>query len=110
MPIPVEIVGVGRREVTFVWDEDHEGVYPARDLRLRCRCANCIHELTGERLLDPGTVAADLRVTRMELQGNYGVRIEFSDRHATGIYRFADLLARCPCPRCASGGMVRPVK
>jgi ATP-binding protein involved in chromosome partitioning len=101
MPLPIEIVGRGRREVTLVWDEGHEGTYPARSLRLACRCAHCIHEFTGEKLLDPSTVPHDIAVTDLELVGNYGVRIGFSDRHGTGIYRFADLLARCPCPTCA---------
>ncbi len=100
MPIPVEIVGKGRRDVIFVWDEGHEATFPARELRLRCRCALCIHELTGERLLDPATVPADVIVTDIALVGNYGVQIGFSDRHGTGIYRFADLLARCPCEAC----------
>jgi ATP-binding protein involved in chromosome partitioning len=100
MPLPLEIVGRGRREVTLVWDEGHEGTFPARDLRLRCRCAHCVHELTGEKLLDPASVPPDVHVTELELMGNYGVRIAFSDHHTTGIYRFGDLLARCPCERC----------
>lgn len=100
MPLPLEVVGRGRREVTIVWDEGHEGVYPARHLRQRCRCAHCIHELTGEKLLDPESVPLDVAVTELELMGNYGLRIGFSDGHATGIYRFAELLGRCPCARC----------
>jgi ATP-binding protein involved in chromosome partitioning len=100
MHLPIEIVGRGLAQVTLVWDEGHEGQYAARDLRLRCRCAHCVHELTGEKLLDPATVPADVRVTDMELMGNYGLRIEFSDGHRTGIYRFADLFSRCPCAQC----------
>jgi DUF971 family protein len=30
----------------------------------------------------------------MELVGNYGVSIHFSDGHSTGIYRFVTLLNR----------------
>jgi DUF971 family protein len=100
MPLPLEIIGLGRREVTLVWDEGHEGTYGARELRLRCRCAHCVHELTGEKLLNPATVPEDVRVMNLELVGNYGLRVGFSDGHGTGIYRFADLLAGCPCARC----------
>jgi DUF971 family protein len=100
MPLPIEIVGKGRRDVRVVWDEDHEGVYDARALRLACRCAHCIHEFTGEALLDPATVPDDVSVVDMSLVGAYGLQITFSDKHATGIYRFADLLARCPCAAC----------
>ena len=53
MPMPLEIIGLGKREVRFVWDEGDEDVWAARELRIRCTCANCQSEATGERLLDP---------------------------------------------------------
>ena len=90
--MPLEIIGLGKREVRFVWDEDGaEDVWPARALRIKCTCANCQSEATGERLLDPNTVPEDLSVVNMHLVGNYGVGIQFSDGHATGIFRFAQL-------------------
>ncbi|MDX2087116.1 MAG: DUF971 domain-containing protein [Kofleriaceae bacterium] len=94
MPMPLEIIGLGKNEVRFVWDEGVEDVYGARELRIRCTCALCQSEVTGERLLDPTTVAADLTVTDMTLVGNYGVNVHFSDGHTTGIYRFRELLRR----------------
>src|SRR5947209_2279647 len=33
MPMPVEIVGLLRSTITFVWDDEHKSVYPARELR-----------------------------------------------------------------------------
>ncbi len=92
MPMPIEIVGLGKPEVRFVWDEGDEDVWSARRLRLYCTCANCQSEMTGERILDPATVPEDITVTHMELVGNYGVSIHFSDGHSTGIYRFASLI------------------
>jgi ATP-binding protein involved in chromosome partitioning len=83
--MPLEIIGLGKREVRFVWD------WGARDLRIRCSCAHCQSEVTGERLLDPATVAADLTVKDMHLVGNYGIGIHFSDDHTTGIFRFREL-------------------
>jgi ATP-binding protein involved in chromosome partitioning len=91
MAMPLEIIGLGRAEVRFVWSETHEDTWSARDLRIRCTCALCQSEMTGERLLDPATVPEDIRVTQMELTGNYGVNIHFSDGHTTGIYRFSTL-------------------
>lgn len=91
MPMPLEIIGLGKREVRFVWDEGVEDVYSARELRIKCTCANCQSEATGERLLDPKTVPEDLTVSDMHLVGNYGVGIHFSDGHTTGIYRFREL-------------------
>ena len=90
--MPLEIIGLGKREVRFVWDEGgDEDVYPARDLRIMCTCANCQSESTGERILDPATVPEDLSITDMHLVGNYGVGVHFSDGHTTGIYRFRAL-------------------
>ena len=89
--MPLEIVGLGKTTVRFVWDEGDEDEYSARDLRTQCNCASCRSETTGERLLDPETVPAEVSVTHMELVGNYGVAIHFSDGHSTGIFQFADL-------------------
>jgi ATP-binding protein involved in chromosome partitioning len=91
MPMPLEIVGLGKPQVCFVWDDDDEDVWSARDLRIRCTCALCQSEMTGEPILDPATVPEDLTVTHMELVGNYGLAIHFSDGHTTGIYRLTML-------------------
>jgi ATP-binding protein involved in chromosome partitioning len=91
MPMPLEIIGLGKPEVRFVWDDGSEDTYSARDLRIRCACAHCQSEATGERLLDPATVPHDLTVSDMNLVGNYGVGVHFSDNHTTGIYRFREL-------------------
>ncbi len=93
--MPLEIIGLGKREVRFVWEEGgdpkDEDTWPARALRIKCTCANCQSEATGARLLDPATVPEDLSVVDMHVVGNYGVGIHFSDGHTTGIYRFREL-------------------
>lgn len=89
--MPLEIIGLGKPEVRFVWDEGVEDTYTAHELRIRCACAHCQSEATGERLLDPGTVPLDLTIADMSLIGNYGLNVHFSDGHTTGIYRFRDL-------------------
>jgi len=94
--MPLEIVGLGKDEVRFVWDEGDEQVFSARALRLRCICAACRSEATGERILDESAVPQQITVTSMSLVGNYGVNIHFSDGHTTGIYRFRDLHGEDP--------------
>ncbi len=91
MPMPLEIIGLGKPEVRFVWDDGLEDVWQTRELRILCTCANCQSEATGERLLDPKTVPAGITVSEMQLMGNYGVGIHFSDGHTTGIFRFRNL-------------------
>jgi ATP-binding protein involved in chromosome partitioning len=89
--MPLEIVGLGSDQVRFVWSEEEEDVWGARDLRLRCSCALCKSEVTGERILADTAVPAKVSVTHMNLVGNYGLNIHFSDGHTTGIYRFSEL-------------------
>jgi DUF971 family protein len=91
MTMPLEIIGLGKQQIRFVWDDGGEDLWGARELRIRCACAHCQSEATGERLLDPKTVPEDLSVKDMHLVGNYGVGIQFSDLHATGIFRFREL-------------------
>ena len=91
MAVPAEIIGLGQTTVTLVWEEGPSDVWTARDLRIRCTCAHCQSEATGERLLDPATVPTKLIVEAMNLIGNYGLNIHFSDKHGTGIYRFREL-------------------
>ena len=80
----------------------HEVLYPARELRLACRCAACVEEMSGRPLLDPASVAPDIRPASVALVGGYGLRIRWSDGHDTGIYTFEQLRAACPCPVCTA--------
>lgn len=99
-PLPVSVT---RRDdgVLIEWDRaGHRALYPARVLRLRCPCAECVEEMTGRPLLDPAVVPADVRPVSLQLVGGYGLRIQWSDGHATGIYTFERLRDACPCARC----------
>lgn len=102
MPMPEEIVGLLRSTISFKWPDGHETRYRARDLRLACRCAMCIEEMSGQPLLEPSTVPETVRAKGMSIIGNYAVAIEWSDGHTSGIYNFRDLRANCPCPECTA--------
>lgn len=85
------------------WDQaGHVGFFPARPLRLACPCAACIDEVSGRPLLDPASVALDVRPVQLALVGAYGIRLTWSDGHHTGIFTFERLRANCPCPRCTT--------
>lgn len=86
------------------WEEGgHAALYPARPLRLACGCAACVEEMSGRPLLDPAGIAEGIRPLSVALVGAYGLRIQWSDGHGTGIYTFERLLATCPCGRCRAG-------
>jgi ATP-binding protein involved in chromosome partitioning len=99
-PIPHAI---NRRDegILIEWDQQgHEGFYPARALRQACPCAACVEEMSGRPLLDPASVPPGIRPLSLTLVGAYGLRVDWSDGHTTGIYTFDRLLAACPCQRC----------
>ena len=80
---------VGRAiEIPFLLTLDRAG-----DRRLACRCAQCVDEMSGRPLLDPASVALDVKPVRIWSLGNYAVGIAFSDGHQSGIYPFATLRA-----------------
>ena len=85
------------------WNQaGHEGFFPAYELRLACPCAACVEEMSGRPILDPGSVPPDVRPVSLARGGAYGLRIQWSDGHSTGIYTFERLLRSCPCRQCTS--------
>ncbi len=78
------------------WSDGHLTVFTPSELRRICPCAGCVNEVTGERMLDPGSVSPDLTQEDLRLVGNYGVALRFSDGHATGIYPFRFLRENDP--------------
>ncbi len=62
-----------------------------RTIRGACPCANCRDEWTGAPILDPATIAADLKLAGMENIGTYAVQFAWSDGHSTGIYTWETL-------------------
>lgn len=66
-----------------------------RDLRLLCPCAACVDEMTGERIVNPQLVPADVAPTAMKYSGNYALKISWSDGHDTGIYTW-EYLSKLP--------------
>lgn len=109
MPIPLPHA-INRRDdgLLVEWDvSGHAVLYPGRYLRLACPCALCIEEMTGRPLLDPATVSEDIQPRKIGLVGGYGLRIDWSDGHGTGIYTFELLRKICPCPGCTGASPER---
>jgi len=49
--------------------------------------------MSGQRILDPASVALDIQPTRIWSVGNYAIGVAFSDGHSSGIYTFPALRA-----------------
>lgn len=83
------------RMFEFDWGDGQPRQVPFHAVRVDCRCAYCVDEHTGRRLLDPASVPADITVTNLELVGNYAIRIHWSDNHASGLFTWPHLRDIC---------------
>jgi len=96
-PIPLEVGRANECDVKIHWQDGHESVYPARELRLRCPCAGCIDEVTGQMRVIASSIPQNVRPLSIDLIGRYAISITWSDGHNTGIYAFDRLRNICPC-------------
>ncbi len=85
VPRQVTVEDAGRA-VVVTWRDGRVDRHSTRALRLVCPCARCVHEVTGEPLLDPATVPADVAIKDQQVIGNYATRFAFSDGHSTGLF------------------------
>ncbi len=98
---PVEIRKKSGERLTIRWADGHESPFPARTLRGRCPCAQCVSETTGRRMVFEEHVNPDVRIAAARTVGNYALHFDWSDGHTTGIYSFDYLRRICPCVECA---------
>ena len=97
VPTPVEISRASEHDVKIRWQDGHESVYPARELRLACPCAGCVDAITGQVRVIATNVPQDVHPLKIDVVGRYAISIRWSDRHRTGIYAFEMLRKMCPC-------------
>ena len=90
-PRPVHVTPFPNGELGIVWSDGQESYYSGHALRCACPCATCVNEVTGEKMLEDDSVPQDVRPQTLRPVGNYGISIEWSDGHDTGIYTFEHL-------------------
>ena len=88
------------RLLVIEWRDGHRSEYRPRHLRLQCRCAGCVDERTGEKILDPSSVEPGVYPLAIRYVGRYALGFDWSDGHSTGIYTFELLREVCPCGEC----------
>lgn len=87
-------IGFRRRDartLSVLWEDGHQSDFDVRDLRLACRCAMCVEEMSGRPLLDPKSVRQDVAPRTITSVGNYAIKFHWNDGHSTGIYSFDHL-------------------
>lgn len=86
--IPAGFAKRDDRTLSVLWLDGHSDNLDVRDLRIMCRCAACVEEMSGRPLLDPASIAIDVAPRTITSVGNYAINIAWSDGHDTGIYSF----------------------
>lgn len=89
--------------LTIRWDDGHESIYFAENLRKNCPCAVCTGHGEKKRT-NPfkilKTATGDIKFAQWEMIGRYAVGFQFSDGHKTGIYTYETLRSLCQCDLC----------
>jgi DUF971 family protein len=95
--------------VEITWADGHQSRYAFAYLREECPCAVCNDErIKKDQDQSKGIVALPMykekvRARAAKAVGSYAIQIDFSDRHATGIYSFEYLRSICACAECKPG-------
>lgn len=84
------------------WKDGHVSRYHPRYLRLKCPCAGCVDEMTGEPLLVPSMVPENVHPQAIHYVGRYALQFVWSDGHDTGFYSFETLRHLCTCEQCTA--------
>ncbi|OGX05638.1 MAG: hypothetical protein A2Z88_10715 [Omnitrophica WOR_2 bacterium GWA2_47_8] len=79
------------KNVCLKWQDGTSYKISNRDLRLSCRCALCINEMTGEKILKESSIRKDIAPTQIFPLGNYALAINWNDGHNSGIYPYANI-------------------
>tara|TARA_B100000315_G_scaffold29647_1_gene25181 strand:+ start:10208 stop:11521 length:1314 start_codon:yes stop_codon:yes gene_type:complete len=81
-------VSFNDEEMIFKWPDGKVSVISNFDLRLSCRCANCIDEMSGKQILKKEDIPTNVKAEEVIPLGNYAISIKWSDGHNSGIYPY----------------------
>ena len=88
MPNLTQIKPVNPVALSLTFENGESFVLSYLDLRFECPCASCVDENTGQRTLKRENINATVKPKLVEPVGRYGIQIEWSDGHRTGMYHF----------------------
>lgn len=88
------------RKLRLTWSDGHSADLGYDYVRGFCPCAGC--QGHGALAIEFHPPPRPVRPVKIEPVGNYAISFEWSDRHATGIYRYEYLRSICPCDECAA--------
>ena len=105
---PLALNQIDAETLGIDWSDGHASRYRVFDLRVKCSCAHCVQEWTGEVMVNASDIPPTVHPLEIERVGNYGLRFQWSDGHGTGIYTYERLRALCGCALCQAGAAAPP--
>jgi DUF971 family protein len=101
---PIDIDIARDRSVTITFDDGAVAEFPVAALRAACPCASCRGwRERGEQAWPRPGEATTISIVDAQLSGAWGLSIDWSDGHSTGIYAWAVLR------RWWDGGLAEPM-
>ncbi len=86
--LPQKIEKKGHSTLKITWQDGQVTELSAYAMRIKCPCAKCVNEWTGEPLLDIASVSKDIIPNRIFSVGRYAMGVQFSDNHESGIFSY----------------------
>jgi Mrp family chromosome partitioning ATPase/DUF971 family protein len=92
----IESEDAGRPTLSYNVGQNCELSYPSGkiieippfELRFHCRCAACVSEHTGERMIKREDIDPDVYPTEILPVGRYAASVKWSDNHRSSIYPY----------------------
>lgn len=85
---PVQIQPLNGDQLMIVWADGNVSLLPNTLLQFNCRCAKCVDEMTGKRLISEADIDVNAKLLEVIRVGNYGVRFRWSKGCESGIFTF----------------------
>lgn len=95
-PRPLRVYRTVQGKLGIEWMDHSRSEFALWKLRVDCPCAACVDEWSGEVLLDPQSVPADISLEHIQSVGRYALGITWSDGHRSGIYTYERLQKLSP--------------
>ncbi len=86
------MVSFNDEEMIFKWPDGKVSIISNFDLRLSCKCANCIDEMSGKQMLKKEDIPSNIKAEEVIPLGNYAIAIKWSDGHNSGIYPYKGIM------------------
>jgi gamma-butyrobetaine dioxygenase len=105
---PIAALDVRPRELAIAWRDGHRSLFHALWLRDSCPCPTCAHPGTGQRLLETGSLPADLGLAAGREREDGAVEVRWTGDGHVSAYTPEWLRGHCLCEADRAARRPRP--